>query len=148
MKTSQAGIDLIKQFEGLYLKAYLCPANVLTVGYGHTGDVQPGECVTEPEAEMLLIGDLEDAEEAVERYVNIDLEQHEFDALVSFTFNCGSGALKSSTLLKLLNAGNRTAAAAQFLRWDKAGGKPLKGLTRRRQAEKEMFLGGSHDGSC
>ena len=141
MKTSQAGIDLIKSFEGLYLNAYEDVVGIWTIGYGHTGDVQSGETISEEEAEMLLAGDLEESEEAVERYVTVDLEQHEFDALVSFTFNCGAGALKSSTLLKLLNNGNRQGAAAQFLRWDKAGGKRVAGLTRRRKAEMEMFLG-------
>jgi lysozyme len=141
MKTSQAGIDLIKKFEGLRLEAYEDVVGVWTIGYGHTGDVQPWETLTEAEAEMLLVGDLEETEEGVERLVTVDLDQNEFDALVSFAFNVGLGALKSSTLLKLLNSGNRTGAAAQFKRWDKAGGKVYAGLSRRRAAEAEMFLG-------
>ncbi len=141
MKTSPVGIDFIKGWEALRLVAYEDVAGVWTVGFGHTGDVNPGDVIGEDDAEMLLINDLATAEEAVNDYVDVELEQHEFDALVSFTFNVGQGHFRSSTLLKLLNNGDRDGAALQFARWNKAGGVPSKGLTCRRHAEMQMFEG-------
>lgn len=142
MKTSQAGIDLIKQFEGLELTAYPDPGTggePWTIGYGHTGGVKPGDTVTEAEAEELLRQDLEKFEDCVNAYVSVPITQSQFDALVSFAFNVGCGALKSSTLLRLLNNGDTEAAAAQFGRWNKAAGRVLAGLTRRRGAERDLF---------
>lgn len=141
MRTSQIGIDFIKQWEALRIVAYEDIVGVWTIGYGHTGDVNPGDVISEEDAEMLLRADLAEAEDAVNDYVDVDLEQHEFDALVSFTFNVGQGNFRGSTLIKLLNAGNRDAAALQFPRWNKADGVPSKGLTRRRHAEQLMFEG-------
>ena len=139
-KISQTGIDLIKSFEGCSLKAYRCPANVLTIGYGHTGGVKEGQVITQQEAERLLRVDLGSYEAAVNKYVKTVINQNQFDALVSFAYNCGCGALQKSTLLKLLNKGDYRSAADQFYLWNKGGGQVLKGLVRRRAAEKELFL--------
>lgn len=140
MRTSQKGIDLIKKFEGCRLEAYKCPAGVWTIGYGHTKGVQNGQKITQAQAEEFLIEDLKVYEKAVESCVKVPLSQNQFDALVSFCYNCGSGALKTSTLLRLLNEGKYSEAGEQFLRWNKAGGKVLVGLTRRREEERELFL--------
>lgn len=144
-KVSALGLDLIKHFEGLYLNAYLCPAKVWTIGYGHTGrrhndgTVRAGMKITKAQAEVLLASDLA-AKYApdVLRLVKVDnLKQHEFDALVSFHFN--TGALGRSTLLTKLNAGDRKGAAAEFARWTRGGGKVLPGLVRRRKSERLLF---------
>ena len=138
MKTSQRGINLIKQFEGVRLTAYKCPAGVYTIGYGHTSGVQRGMKITEEEASAFLTVDLLNSEKAVERYDCVyHWNQNEFDALVSFTFNCGAANLRS-----LLRNGrrNRSQIAATLPLYRKAGGKVLKGLERRRVAEKALFL--------
>lgn len=138
MKTSQRGIDLIKQFEGLRLTAYKCPAGVYTIGYGHTRGVKRGMKITEEEASAYLAADLRNSEKAVERYDSIyHWNQNEYDALVSFTFNCGATNLRS-----LLRNGrrNRSQIAATLPLYRKSGGKVLKGLVRRRAAEKALFL--------
>jgi lysozyme len=141
MKISDKGLKLIKDFEGLKLTSYLCPANVWTIGYGSTGPhVKQGMTITEKEAEDLLKDDVKRFEECVTDAVEVDLTQDEFDALVSFSFNVGCGAFMGSTLLRLLNAGNKQAAAQQFPRWNKAAGQVLAGLTRRREAEKALYL--------
>jgi len=142
MRTSQEGINLIKRFEGLRLVGYLCPAKVPTVGYGSTGpDIKVGMKITEAEAESRLIKSLETIEAGLRDMVSVPINQHEFDALVSFAYNVGSGALRRSTLLRLLNDNApRTTVAAEFLRWNKVGSKPLLGLTRRREAERDLFL--------
>lgn len=139
MRTSQKGIDLIKKFEGCRLEAYKCPAGIWTIGYGHTKGVKDGMIITQEQAEEFLREDLRIFEQTVESCVKVPLSQNQFDALVSFCYNCGSGALRTSTLLRLLNEGNYSSAADQFLRWNKAGGKVLVGLTRRREEEREMF---------
>jgi lysozyme len=142
MKTSKNGIDLIKQFEGLSLTAYRCPAGVLTIGYGHTGkDVTEGLTVTEPEAERLLIVDLETAEKAVQTAAS-QLNQNQFDALVSFTFNVGVGNFNRSTLLKCVKANlDNVNIQTEFMRWTYArGGKRLDGLLRRRRKESELYF--------
>ena len=135
---------LIKESEGCVLKAYPDPATggaPWTLGWGHTGsDVTPGKVITQAEADRLLDEDVDIFERGVNRLVNVDLTQGQFDALVCFAFNLGLGALQQSTLLKLLNAGDYEGAAKQFQRWDKAGGKVMAGLTKRRQAESELFL--------
>ena len=138
MKTGNKGLELIKQSEGLQLEAYLCPARVWTIGYGHTKGVQSGDVINEDQAESYLRQDLGESERAVEHGVTASLTQNQFDALVSFTFNLGAGNLFSSTLLKKLNAGDYAGAADEFLRWDHTGGKQLPGLTRRRQAERQL----------
>ena len=138
MKTSQRGIKLIKQFEGIRLTAYKCPAGVYTIGYGHTRGVTRGMKITEEEASAFLAADLRNSEKAVERYDSIyHWNQNEFDALVSFTFNCGATNLRA-----LLRNGrrNRTQIAETLPLYRKAGGKVLKGLERRRVAEKALFL--------
>ena len=138
MKTSQRGINLIKQFEGVRLTAYKCPAGVYTIGYGHTRGVARGMKITEEEAIAYLTADLRNSEKAVERYDSIyHWNQNEFDALVSFTFNCGANNLRS-----LLRNGrrNRSQIAETLPLYRKAGGKVLKGLERRRAAEKALFL--------
>ena len=138
MKTSQRGINLIKQFEGVRLTAYKCPAGVYTIGYGHTRGVKRGMKITEEEASAYLTADLRNSEKAVERYDSVyHWNQNEFDALVSFTFNCGAANLRS-----LLRNGrrNRSQISAALPLYRKAGGKVLKGLERRRAAEKALFL--------
>ena len=139
MQISKAGLDLIKQFEGLYLKAYRCPAGVPTIGYGHTAGVAMGQTITQQQADDYLRRDVRQFERAVARLVTVPLTQGQFDALVSFAFNLGEGALAQSTLLRLLNAGDYAGAAAQFERWNKAGGRVLPGLVRRRAAERALF---------
>lgn len=123
------------------LKAYKDVVGVWTIGYGHTKGVKSGQEITEDQAELLLRSDVSEFESAVSKVVKVTLAQHEFDALVSFSYNVGKTALANSSLLTLLNAGERAKAADQFLRWDKAGGKIVKGLTNRRKAERAMFLG-------
>lgn len=146
LRVSPEGLALIKHFEGLYLKAYLCPARVWTIGYGHTGlehndgTVKAGREITEEEAERLLVEDLRKVERNVKALVKMPLTQQQFDALVSFQFNLGK--LGASTLLKLVNLGDASAAAAQFPRWVYADGNRLKGLVRRRAAERAHFEGG------
>lgn len=138
MKTSQRGINLIKEFEGLRLTAYRCPAGVYTIGYGHTRGVKRGMKITEEEASAFLTADLRNSERTVERYDAIyHWRQNEFDALVSFTFNCGAANLRA-----LLRNGrrNRSQIVATLPLYRKAGGKVLKGLERRRAAEKALFL--------
>jgi GH24 family phage-related lysozyme (muramidase) len=140
MKTNEVGRKLIKSFEGLRLTAYICPAGIWTIGYGHTHNVQEGSVVNESEAENLLVKDLQETESVVANLVTVELNENEFSALVSFVFNVGSGNFSESTLLKMLNDGDRQGAADQFLRWDKAGGEKLPGLTRRRILERRLFL--------
>lgn len=147
-KTATKGIELIKEFEGCRLTAYKCPAGVWTIGYGHTGMVDgkaiaSGMTITAAKATELLRKDLATFEAAVNSYVTAPITQNMFDALVSFAFNCGAGALKGSTLLKKLNAKDYNGAAAEFARWNKAGGKVLAGLTRRRRMESILFLTGA-----
>ena len=131
--------DFIATFEGLELKAYQCSAGVWTIGYGHTGDVTPDDTVTEEEALNLLEKDMTDAIECVDQHVDEDLDDLKYAALISFVFNVGCGAFKGSTLLKLINAGQIDKAAEQFKRWNKARGKEVLGLSRRRSAEMMLF---------
>jgi lysozyme len=140
MKTSKNGINLIKKYEGCYLKAYKCPANVWTIGYGRTKGVKQGMKITKAKAEAHLKDDLVTFENAVDKYVKVPINQNQFDALVSFSFNCGTGALKTSTLLRNLNKKDYSGAANEFLRWNKANGKVLNGLTKRRKEERTLFL--------
>lgn len=140
MKVSLAGVGLIKRFEGLRLRAYRCSAGRLTIGWGHTGDVSPGAVITEHQAEAILSVDLESAERAVERCVDVPLTQGQFDALVSFVFNLGEGRLAGSTLLRKLNAGDVAGAADELLKWRYAAGAVSPGLVKRRAAERTLFL--------
>lgn len=142
MKISDKGLSLIKKFEGLRLESYLCPSSIPTVGYGHTSGIKLGMTITEEQAEIYLKQDLESFEQCVNTWTTVPLNQNEFDALVSFSFNVGCGAYSKSTLLRLLNEGApKKEVAEQFDRWVKgADGQPLQGLVNRRSAEKELFL--------
>lgn len=141
MKISQKGINLIKMFEGLSLKAYKDSVGIVTIGYGSTGPhVSMGQTITEVQAEALLKTDIARFERGVSDLVTVPLNQNQFDALVSFSFNLGLGNLKSSTLLRKLNSLDYSGAAKEFERWNRAGGKVLAGLTRRRIAERDLFL--------
>lgn len=145
-KVNQEGVDLIKRWEGLELKAYTDSAGVLTIGYGHTSaagapKVYAGMTISEPEAEAVLKSDLSKFEERVSRLVKVPLTDNQFAALVSFDFN--TGALHKSTLLKKLNAGNYEAVPGELSKWVNAGGKKLKGLVNRRAAEAGLWARGS-----
>ena len=120
MNISQNGINLIKQFEGLRLKAYQCAAGVWTIGYGHTSGVKKGDKITPKQAEDFLRSDLEKFENAINNLVIAELNQNQFDALVSFVFNIGINAFKQSTMLKFLNNNSFPLAARQFDRWIKS----------------------------
>jgi lysozyme len=140
-RMSNDGINLVKQFEGLREDAYRCSAGVLTIGYGHTGDVQEGDRITREKATEYLTADLKHAENAVRKYVTVPLTQKQYDSLVSFAYNVGNRAFGKSTLLEKLNAGDYDGAAEQFQRWVKANGEKCDGLVNRRQKEKECFRG-------
>lgn len=145
MKTSATGLDLIKKHEGLRLRAYLCPADVPTIGYGHTGpdvtraDVINGKTISESVANTLLQRDLVTAETAINKLVIVPLCQHEFDALVSFVFNVGAEAFRKSTLLRVLNGGAKAAVPEQLARWNKGDGRILPGLVARRAEESALW---------
>lgn len=135
------GLNLIKSFEGLRLKAYPDPGTggaPWTIGYGHTGTTRPGDVISAQQAIDLLVIDLHEAEEAVNKLCGTNVNDNQFAACVSFAFNCGIGAFKSSTLLKRILAKDKTAAD-EFLKWNKANGRVMPGLTRRRQAERSLF---------
>ena len=141
MKTGEEGVELIKHFEGCHLKAYLCPANVWTIGYGHTRGVLPDDEIDQEAAERLLKEDLEEFEGYVRELVEYDLTQNQFDALVAWTYNLGPGNLKESTLLNRVNYGPISDVPTQIKRWTKSGGKELAGLVRRRNAEALLWEG-------
>lgn len=140
MRTSAAGRDLIRRFEGCELRAYLCSAGVPTIGVGHTRGVKMGATCSREQVDVWLTEDLEEAEDAVHICVRVPMNQNQFDALVSFTFNLGIKSLSQSTLLRLFNEGKAKEAGAQFHRWCNAGGKRVEGLVRRRAAEADLFL--------
>lgn len=137
---NHSGLKLITFFEGCELICYDDGVGVLTIGYGHTKGVFEGMSITQTEAESFLREDLEKFETVVEELVQIPINSDQFSALVAFSFNVGPQALADSTLLRLLNAGDIQMAANEFPRWNKAGGQPLLGLTRRRKAEQALFL--------
>jgi lysozyme len=146
MITSLAGLNLIKEFEGRRLQAYLCPAGVWTIGYGHTTAagapaVSKGMSITPEEANDILKRDLKKYETAVSQAVKVPLSQNEFDALVSFCFNVGPGAFAKSSLVKKLNRRERDAVPAELMKWTKGGGRELPGLVRRRRAEAKLWRG-------
>jgi len=141
MKCSQEGLALIKKFEGCRLKAYRCSANVLTIGYGHTGGVKEGDIISQPEADELLENDIAKFEKYVDDNVIVELNQSQFDSLVAWTFNLGVGNLRSSTMLKKLNETDYGSVPSEMKRWNKAAGKTLNGLIRRRLAESLLFEG-------
>lgn len=136
------GLTLIKEFEGCVLTAYKDPVGILTIGYGSTGPhVTPGKQITAQQAEDLLREDLKRFEAAVNKHTGGVTTQDQFDALVAFSFNVGEEALRTSTLLRKHNEGEYAGAAEQFARWNKAGGRVLNGLTRRRAAEAKLYRG-------
>lgn len=145
MQISDKGIALIKEFEGCKLTAYQDSVGIWTIGYGWTQPVdgkpiRAGMTIKQATAERLLKTGLVSYESDVSRLLKVGLTQGQFDALVSFTYNLGARSLSTSTLLRKLNVGDYAGAADEFLRWNKAGGKALNGLTRRREAERALFL--------
>ncbi len=144
MKTKN--VEAIKEHEALRLKAYMpTPNDVPTIGYGHTKGVKMGDVITEAQAEQFLREDLEEAEKTVLRLVKVKLNQNQFDALVSLVFNIGTGNFTRSSVLRFLNAGDYKTAADRFRLWNKqkqrdGSFKELKGLTKRREQERELFL--------
>ncbi len=138
--TSIVGRELIKSFEGFSQTAYICPAGVLSIGYGHTSGVRAGDTVTQEEADILLQQDLKAAENTVNAQ-GLNVTQLQFDALVSLVYNIGSGSFASSTLLKLLKKDVTPRAEVEkwWKAWNKSNGQTLKGLVRRRAAEYTLY---------
>ncbi len=141
MNISNEGISLIKKFEGCELEAYKCAAGVWTIGYGHTKDVREGMTISKEQADNMLLNELDIYCLHVEKAVEVDLKQCEFDALVSWTYNLGPTNLNNSTMLKVLNDKDFNEVPHQLKRWNKADGKVLQGLVRRREAEALLFEG-------
>ena len=139
MKISEEGKALIKKFEGCELEAYQCPAGVWTIGYGHTKGVQQGDVWSQNHAEHMLDVELEEYEGYINDLVNVELKQHQFDALVAWVYNLGAGNLISSTLLIKLNDGLYEDVPHEIKRWNKANGEILEGLVRRRESESLLF---------
>lgn len=140
MRTSHAGISLIKQFESLRCEAYRCPAGIWTIGYGHAAGVRRGDRIDAQKAEQLLTDDLRQFEEVVNRECP-NVNQNQFDALVSFTFNVGTGNFQKSTLLKCVKANPQNVNIRyEFSKWKKANGTVLAGLIRRRKAEADLYF--------
>lgn len=139
MIISKNGLDLIKHFESLQLKAYKCSANVWTIGYGHTKNVKEGDRISQDQANCFLMQDLYSVERAIVRLVKVKINQNQFDALCSLIFNIGISAFNKSTLLAKLNNGDYVGAAEQFRRWNKVNNVVMAGLVRRRQAEEDLF---------
>ncbi len=141
-RINEAGVSIIKEFEGLRLESYLCPAKVWTIGYGTTRGVKPGMVITPQKAELLLRDDVVSFERGIQQTLNdIPLNDNQFSALVSLCYNCGLAPIKSgNTIRHTLEAGDYEGAADGFLLWKKAGGRVLEGLVRRRKRERELFL--------
>lgn len=140
MDWTDYALPLIRKWEGLRLSAYLCPAGVPTIGYGTTGpEVRIGMTWTKAQAEAALASDVTEFAREVRALVKVPVSPQQFAALVSLAYNIGTGALRKSTLLRLLNAGDYKGAGQQFDRWNKAGGKALAGLTKRRAEERRLF---------
>ena len=142
MKTSANGLAFIRDHEGCELHAYPDPGSggePWTIGVGHTGGVKPGDTCTMEQAMQWLKEDVQEAEDAVNRLVKVELSQDQFDALVSLVFNIGGGNFAKSTLLKKINARNFEGAADEFPRWNRAAGRVMAGLTKRRHAEQSLF---------
>ena len=138
---SEKGTKLIRDFEGFRTHAYQDAVGVWTIGYGHTKGVTPTMVISSSQGEQMLLEELKEYENYVDELVKVPLHQHQYDALVSWVYNLGPTNFKSSTLLRKLNEGRYEEVPAEIKRWDKAGGKQLEGLTRRRNAEAEMFEG-------
>ena len=142
---SDNGMRLLEQFEGLRLEAYLDSAGIATIGWGsikypNGNKVKLGDKITKAQAKQYKLHDLKEFESTVNTSVKVPLTQNQYDALVSLSYNIGSGAFKNSTLLKKLNSGDYKGAAEQFLAWNKSGGKKVQGLVNRREAEQKLFL--------
>ena len=133
------GLDIVKEAEGLRLSAYLCPAGIPTIGYGHTKGVKLGDTCTREQAEGWLENDFFMAKQDVKAVVRVPLRENQLDALASFVFNLGVRKLIQSTLLKKLNAGDYSGAAAEFDKWVFAGKVKLNGLVKRRASERQLF---------
>lgn len=157
LRLSSEGGALVRSFEGCLtptdttktkFRPYVCPAGVLTIGWGHTNDngrkFKPGDIWTRGECDAEFRADMQRFEAAVRRRVKVELTQHQFDALVSFTYNCGEGNLAKSSLLRKVNVGDFKGAASAFALWNRGGGRVLNGLTRRRAAEAALFRDGNH----
>jgi len=146
-KLSQKGLELIKSFEGLSLKPYVCAGGINTIGYGNTYYMNGKKVtlqdkpITKEQAEELLKHSLSTYEKAVDSFCRDDISQNQFDALVSFCYNVGTGALQKSTLIKKVNANPKDVTISdEFMKWNKANGRVLVGLTRRRQAESKLYF--------
>lgn len=143
MLTNQAGQSLIKRWEGFSLTPYICPADKLTIGWGHliseADAVKYAGGITQEQANALFAHDVRIAEAGVARFITAPLTANQFAALVSFTFNLGAGRLRASTLRRKINARDYQGAADEFSRWVFAGGRKLTGLVRRRAEEKKLF---------
>ena len=141
MQISEEGLSLIKKYEGCELKAYRCPANVLTIGYGHIKDVKEGDQITKEEADEMLADELIEYTEYINNMVKVALDQSQFDALTAWIYNLGPTNFKDSTLLRVLNEGRYNEVPQEIKRWNKAGGQVLNGLIKRREAEALLFQG-------
>ena len=139
--------EFVAVWEGFRATAYRCSAGVWTVGYGTTAGVKRGDTITHADALDRLMSHLEGDARAVDAAVNVPLESHERDALISFAYNVGRSAFRASTLLRVLNGGDKAGAAAQLLRWNRAGGRVVLGLVKRREAERRLFLFGDYTGA-
>ena len=155
MKINRATVDLVKEFEGFSAKAYKCPAGIWTIGYGTTASAgvgitpKEGMTITRGDAESYLHGALQKFADQIEDVITAPINENEFGAFVSLAYNIGPGAFRKSSALRLFNEGDKAKAASALLLWNKAGGKVLKGLTRRREAERKLFLtpvGGEFEG--
>lgn len=140
MKISENGIELIKEFEGYKSEAYQCTSGVWTIGYGHTKNVQKGDTCSVEEATEFLKQDVEIAERAINQLVKVELNQNQFDAILSFVYNIGRENFKHSSMLKFLNSAHFPLAAGQFDRWVYSRSNKSQGLINRRAKEKELFL--------
>ena len=141
MNISKEGLSLIKKFEGCELEAYKCPAGVWTIGYGHTKDVKEGDKINKEEADYLLQEEMIEYESYINDFVEVPLNQNQFDALCSWVYNLGPTNLKNSTMLRVLNEEKYADVPQEIKRWNKAGGEVLDGLIKRREAEAKMFAG-------
>jgi lysozyme len=145
MQTSEKGKEFIKHFEGCKLEAYQCSGDVWTIGCGHTRGVEEGDKISKKQADALLSADIEMVETHVQRLITVDLDQSQWDAVVSWCFNLGCGNLRASTMLQVINSGELDKVSEQIIRWDKVGKKAVAGLTRRRKAEADLFDNGVYE---
>ncbi len=140
MQTSDSGISFIEEWEGCELASYQDGGGVWTIGVGHTKGVKSGQTITQLQADQYLVDDLQPVNQTLNSVVTVSVNQNQYDALSSFTFNLGSDELEGSTLLKLLNQGNYQGAADEFPKWDHDNGVVVQGLLNRRNAERDLFL--------